>query len=82
MQDNGVVVYEGTGNWRSALDGDGCWTAINSADQNILYAETQYNMISKSIMQGFGFSPVLEETVDDSAAFVAPFVISPSNPLI
>lgn len=82
LQDNGVVVYEGSKSWRSTLGGDGCWTAINSADQNILYAETQYNMISKSTMRGFGFAPVLEGIYDDSAAFVAPFVLSPSNPAI
>jgi len=81
LQDNSTAIYNGTNDWRTAIGGDGCWTAINSQDDNILYGEAQYNFINKSINRGYGFVEATNGMGDD-AAFVAPFVISQSNPNI
>ena len=82
LQDNGTNLYSGgLGNWRHVIGGDGCWTAINPLNDNIIYGEWQNNNISKSENRGLSFSNSTNGMYG-SAAFVAPFVISPSNPSI
>ena len=81
LQDNNTVIFYGAKDWVKVIGGDGCWTAINPQNNNILYGEAQYNYIHKSIDRGVSFFPATEGMDDDSsAAFVAPFIISPSNP--
>jgi len=82
LQDNGLVIYRGSTNWQNTPMGDGCWTATNTMNDNILYAESQYNHINKSTNRGRSFSSSTSGMSGSSPAFVAPFVISPSDPSI
>lgn len=82
LQDNGSQIYRGNFDWDWVIGGDGCWTAINPINDNIMYGEYQNNNISKSTNRGFTFSSATSGMTQSGAAFVAPFVISPSNPSI
>jgi len=83
FQDNGVNLFSGAiDGWDHVIGGDGCWTAINSINDNIIYGESQRNNISKSTNRGVSFAPATSGLADENVAFVAPFVISPSNPSI
>jgi photosystem II stability/assembly factor-like uncharacterized protein len=82
LQDNNTVIYYGTKDWQRVIGGDGCWTAINAFNDNILYGEYQYNNMFKSTNRGLTFSSATNGINQGGAAFVAPFVISESNPSI
>ena len=82
LQDNGTQIYRGTFDWSWVIGGDGCWTAINPVNDNVMYGEYQYNNISKSTNRGISFFSATSGMTQGGAAFVAPFVISPSNPSI
>lgn len=84
LHNNKAVIFYGTKDWVKAkvTGDDGCWTAINPVNDNILYGEAQYNYIQKSIDRGVSFFSAIEGMYESSAAFAAPFLISPSNPSI
>lgn len=83
FQDNGVNLYSGAiGGWNHVIGGDGCWTAINPLNDNIIYGEWQRNNIMKSENRGQSFASATTGMTDGNVAFVAPFVISPSHPSI
>jgi photosystem II stability/assembly factor-like uncharacterized protein len=81
LQDNNTVIYSGTDNWDRVIGGDGSWSAINSLNDNILYGSSQYGNIRRSNNQGVTFSNISSSIYGD-AAFIAPYVISESNPSI
>ena len=81
LQDNNTVIYSGNKNWKLVIGGDGCWTAINQLDDNVLYGEYQNNNILKSVNRGQSFFNATNG-MTGLAAFVAPYVISPSQPSI
>ena len=81
LQDNGTQLYSGTKNWRHVIGGDGCWTAINQLNDNVIYGESQNNNLRKSENRGGSFSGSTNGMYGN-AAFVAPFIISPSNPSV
>ncbi|MFL5752607.1 MAG: T9SS type A sorting domain-containing protein [Bacteroidia bacterium] len=80
MQDNSTFKYNGSPSWQYASGGDGCFNAIDPANDNIQYSSWQYLNIYKSTNQGANFYQVYNNT--GSAAFVAPFVLCPSNPSV
>jgi photosystem II stability/assembly factor-like uncharacterized protein len=82
LQDNGTQIYRGTKNWQWTIGGDGCWTAINPSNDNIMYGEYQYNNIYRSEDRGYQFLTALNGMDEIGAAFVAPFVLAPSRPSI
>ena len=83
MQDNATAIYRGNPSfWNIVIAGDGGWTAINPSDDNIMYGEFQFNNIQKSIDQGTSFAAATTGIVGGGAAYVAPIVISQSNPSI
>jgi photosystem II stability/assembly factor-like uncharacterized protein len=82
LQDNGTQIYRGTFDWDWVIGGDGCWTAINPINDDVLYGEYQYNNVRKSTNRGLTFSIATSGMTQGGAAFVAPFIISPSNPSI
>jgi len=82
LQDNSTQIYRGTFDWDFAIGGDGCWTAINPINDNVMYGESQRNNIAKSTNRGVSFSSATSGMTQSGAAFVAPFVISPSNPSV
>ncbi len=82
LQDNGTLKYEGTLSWNKTYGGDGGWCAIDPTNENILYEEYVYLAMSKSTNGGaswFGITSGLA-TGSANANFIAPFVISYSNP--
>jgi hypothetical protein len=84
LQDNGVVKYTGSSTWRTVDGGDGGWCAIDPRNHNILYDEYIYLTISKSTDGGLNFLSANSGLPSNSsnANFIAPFVMSPSNPNI
>lgn len=79
LQDNGTVKFQGTHSWNKVYGGDGGWCAIDPTNKNIMYEEYVYLTISKSTNGGQSWSGIFNST-SDSANFIAPFVLSPSQP--
>lgn len=82
MQDNATALYLGTVAWYRVIGGDGCWTAINTVNDSIMYGEYQNNNIRKSTDRGVTFFPATTGLTGPGAAFVAPYVLAPSSPSI
>ncbi|MCF6270029.1 MAG: T9SS type A sorting domain-containing protein [Melioribacteraceae bacterium] len=82
LQDNNTVIYRGADDdWDRVIGGDGSWSAINSQNDNIMYGSWQRGNILRSTNQGGSFSNATSGIYGD-AAFIAPYVISESNPSI
>ena len=83
LQDNGAVRYEGTTTWNKVDGGDGGWSAIDPTNAGILYDEYVYLSLKKSVGGG-GFNSITTGLPGGSTVsnFIAPFVISHSNPAI
>ncbi|MEW5798802.1 MAG: hypothetical protein AB1728_07315, partial [Bacteroidota bacterium] len=79
LQDNGTVKWEGMPSWNKVYGGDGGWCAIDPVNKQIMYEEYVYLLISKTTDGGTSWSNIFNGS-SDSANFIAPFVISPSNP--
>src|SRR5262249_38200736 len=91
-QDNSTLIGDdgnGTEGWRSVIGGDGGYVAINPANPDIIYGETQWANIAKSIDGGTrfasavaGLDPIVSSTLGPEAnyLFVAPFVMDPAQP--
>jgi len=83
MQDNFSAIYDGDKAWRRVIGGDGSWTAVNSLDDEIMYGSAQYLFLVRSPNGGQDWTNISPpEQGDDETAFIAPFVLSPSNPEI
>lgn len=82
LQDNSTSIFNGTDAWKRDVGGDGSWTAINEFDNSILYASSQFLRITRSNNGGEFFINVSPVTNGDSPLFIAPFVISKTNPNI
>jgi len=81
MQDNFTAIYDGDVAWRRVIGGDGCWTAINAEDDQTIYGTAQYLYLLRSRDGGINWSNVSPpEQSGDQTAFVAPFVLSVSDP--
>lgn len=78
LQDNGVLLYEGTAAWYKAMGGDGGWCVIDQTNDNIMYGEYINLALSKSTDRGYSFIPS-DAGLPGVANFIAPFVIAPSN---
>lgn len=78
LQDNGTVRFNGTKNWDWVMGGDGTFNAINQDDDYTQYAAYQYLQIARSDDQGISFPSFLFDG-SATAAFVAPYVLCPSN---
>ncbi len=87
LQDNSTVVYEGTAAWRRVIGADGCWTAIDQQNHNIMYGETQWLGIRKSLLRGRenGWVPVtngISFSSTDEVSFAAPYILSSVDPQV
>ena len=82
LQDNWSNLYEGTVAWRRKLiGGDGCWTAINPQDDDTIYGTAQWLYLVRSRDGGENWSDITPpEQGGDVTAFVAPFMLSESDP--
>jgi hypothetical protein len=79
LQDNGTVKYQGGRSWNKVYGGDGGWCAIDAVDPNVMYEEYVNLSISKTTDGGVNWSSIFTPASSDSANFIAPFVLSPSN---
>jgi hypothetical protein len=83
MQDNFTAIWEGSPAWRRVIGGDGAWTAIHSIDPDILWGGYQYLGIQISFNNGNnwqGYTP--PRPGGEATAFIAPYVMAPSDPEI
>jgi len=90
-QDNSTPLgsdQNGPNAWTALLGGDGGYVAVDPANPQTLYAESQWANIAKSVNGGTNFSsairgldPVRSSTLGPEAnyLFVAPFVMDPNN---
>jgi len=76
LQDRNSQRYNGTINWQAIDGGDGTYNAINNSDPSIQYVSSQYLFINRSVDSGYTFSNIFSGS---NAAFVAPFMLAPSN---
>lgn len=79
LQDNGTVKFTGGRSWNKVYGGDGGWCAIDPSNKNVMYEEYVNLAIAKSTDGGSSWSSVFSPASSDSANFIAPFVIAPSN---
>ena len=79
LQDNGTIMWNGDLTWRRVFGGDGSFSAINTSNDEILFASYQYLRIQRSINGGSNFSEVFNQSgVVES--FIAPFALAPNQP--
>jgi hypothetical protein len=79
-QDNGTVIGTiggGIDQWQLQNGGDGGYVAFDPSNPRVLYAESQYASIVKSIDGGFSFADSTKGLIDDFL-FVTPFVVDPN----
>ncbi|MFQ5446537.1 MAG: T9SS type A sorting domain-containing protein [Saprospiraceae bacterium] len=78
LQDNGTIQWNGDVTWTRVFGGDGSWSAINTIDDDIRYASWQsLNMVRTT--NGGSFSS-LATAKQGPISFIAPYVLSPSEP--
>ncbi|MFN3561802.1 MAG: T9SS type A sorting domain-containing protein [Chloroherpetonaceae bacterium] len=84
LQDNGTLKYEGTRAWNKVFGGDGGWCAINAQNTQTAYLEYVYLDIYRTTNGGATWTSATNgiEGGSSNANFIAPFIISPSNPNI
>lgn len=81
-QDNGTLRGSddaGPNNWNSIMGGDGGYVAIDPANTNIIYAETQNLNIRKSTDGGFTFRTAVTGITNSNFLFIVPFAMDASN---
>lgn len=80
MQDNFSAIYEGFPAWRRVIGGDGSWTAIDPGNDLTLYGSAQALNMQRSTDAGANWLGIAPSYGSDAVAFIAPFVVCPSNP--
>ncbi len=79
-QDNGTSILE-NGKWRNVLGGDGMECIIDPTNKSRVYGTLYYGDIRKSNDGGKNFFQSLSRNqTGENAAWIAPFVLDPSNP--
>ncbi len=84
LQDNYTVEYLGSVYWYGIIGGDGSYNAIDFNNDQIQYASFQYLNVYQTMDQwAFTYNQIVSSPSNPNggnpAAFLAPFVISPSN---
>jgi hypothetical protein len=80
LQDNFSLRYYGNPYWTPVLGGDGCYNAIDPTDDFVSFVAYQYLNVFQSYDQGATYNQVTSG--GSQAAFLAPFIICPSNPAV
>ncbi len=82
-QDNGTVAYSGSNAWDQVFGGDGAWTAYDLTNPDTtFYVSYIYLQIFKTTNGGASFVSATSGLTDagtSDAAFIAPYVMCPSN---
>ena len=80
MQDNLSAIYEGSIAWRRVIGGDGNWAAVNPLNDSTLYGTAQVLTLFRSYDRGENWTEITPPTQPgDVTAFIAPFVLCPSD---
>jgi hypothetical protein len=84
-QDNGTHVFTGTPFWDAFIGGDGGYTAINYANPNVHWGETQWSGSTVgNLFRQDGVAATQRRssgiTLTDRAQFIPPLVMDPVNP--
>jgi hypothetical protein len=79
LQDNGSVKFQGGLSWNKVYGGDGGWCAIDPKNSNVMYEEYVNLAIARSTDGGATWNDSFSPVATDTANFIAPFVVSPSN---
>ncbi len=79
LQDNNTVIYSGDEAWRKTFGGDGSWTATHANDPDIMLASSQNLNMGVSTNGGQSWSGIAPPS-GGATVFIAPYVISPSDP--
>jgi photosystem II stability/assembly factor-like uncharacterized protein len=80
LQDNGTIRWNGDLTWRRIWGGDGSWSAIHPDDDNVFFVSSQFLNVRKTINGGNNFFGMnWGDTYNGSSAFIAPYVIAPSD---
>jgi photosystem II stability/assembly factor-like uncharacterized protein len=87
LQDNGVLLGNGTSVFTSVRGGDGGYTAFNFLNTNVTWMETQWSagpsLIKRTVSAGGAVTltaPVSGISTTDRALFIPPFVMDPVTP--
>ncbi len=81
MQDNGSACYRGQLPWERWQGMDGAWAAVNQQDDDIFYYSGQYLYLYRTSNDGAYWNLIYPPvTGGETYAFIAPYVLSPSNP--
>lgn len=75
LQDNSTVIYDGTFAWSRYIGGDGSWTGIDAANDNILFGSWQGLSMMKSTNRGNNWYQVTPQ-FGGGVAFIAPYKLS------
>ncbi len=79
LQDNGTLKFQGGLSWNKVYGGDGGWCAIDPTNKNVMYEEYVNLAISKTTDGGASWTSIFSPASTDTANFIAPFVLAPSN---
>jgi len=84
LQDFASALYRGNGQWaRWILGGDGGWCAVDPTKPDTLYATAQFLFVGKSTNGGATFANISPyPNLGGPVAFIAPFIMSPTNPRV
>ncbi len=82
LQDNSTVKYDNDPAWTRVIGGDGAWSAVNPFDHENNFGSWQRLNIMKHYGNNQYSNVGVPEIGNEITAFIAPFVISPSNPSI
>ncbi len=81
LQDNGTIRWNGDKTWTRVLGGDGCWSAINTQNDDIWYASWQRLNVVRTMNDG-DTDQYISIPFQSQSSFVAPYVLAPSDPEI
>ncbi len=85
-QDNGSLVYSGSGTqWSAFFGGDGGFSAVDPTNGNYIYGEYVYLNLHRSTTGGttsasYIYSGISDAGSGSTALFIAPFTLDPNNP--
>lgn len=78
LQDNGTIKWNGDLTWTLKNGGDGSWTAASVDNPNAYFVSSQ-NLNVRRTFDDQNFSGIPIATVNNAPAFIAPYVLAPSN---
>ena len=80
-QDNGTVrtLTGAISNWQHILGGDGMYCLVNHTNPDIIFAETQWGSLYRSVNGGNYFTWIASQFYSDRKNWMAPFAMHPVN---